>query len=90
LLFFKVIVALGLLIVGGMLVLDQQMNIGQFVAAEIIILLVIDSSEKMILNLDNIFDILSSLEKIGQVTDLELENDSAISIYNIILRHLLQ
>lgn len=79
LLFFKVIVALGLLIAGGMLVLDQQMNIGQFVAAEIIILLVIDSSEKLILNLDNIFDILSSLEKIGQVTDLEIENDSAIS-----------
>jgi ABC-type bacteriocin/lantibiotic exporter with double-glycine peptidase domain len=79
LLFFKVIVALGLLIAGGMLVLDQQMNIGQFVAAEIIILLVIDSSEKLILNLDNIFDILSSLEKIGQVTDLEIENDSAVS-----------
>lgn len=79
LLIFKVIVALGLLIVGGMLVLDQQMNIGQFVAAEIIILLVIDSSEKIILNLENIFDILSSLEKIGQVTDLEIENDSSTS-----------
>jgi ABC-type bacteriocin/lantibiotic exporter with double-glycine peptidase domain len=77
LLIFKVIVALGLLVVGGMLVLDQQMNIGQFVAAEIIILLVIDSSEKIILNLENIFDILSSLEKIGQVTDLELESDTA-------------
>lgn len=70
---FKIIVALGLLVVGGLLVLDQQINIGQFVAAEIIILLVIDSSEKIILNLENIFDILTSLEKVGQVTDLELE-----------------
>ena len=35
---------IGLLIVGGLLVLNEQMNIGQFVAAEIIILLVIDSS----------------------------------------------
>jgi ABC-type bacteriocin/lantibiotic exporter with double-glycine peptidase domain len=74
LLLFKIVVALGLLIVGGLLVLDQQMNIGQFVAAEIIILLVIDSSEKIILNLENIFDILTSLEKLGQVTDLELDN----------------
>ncbi len=73
LLFFKIIVAFGLLIVGGLLVLNQQMNIGQFVAAEIIILLVIDSSEKIILNLENIFDILSSLEKLGQITDLELD-----------------
>jgi ABC-type bacteriocin/lantibiotic exporter with double-glycine peptidase domain len=79
LLIFKIIVAFGLLIVGGMLVLEQQMNIGQFVAAEIIILLVIDSSEKIILNLENVFDILSSLEKIGQVTDLELENEDASS-----------
>lgn len=82
LLFFKIIVGFGLLIVGGMLVLDQQMNIGQFVAAEIIILLVIDSSEKIILNLDNVFDILSSLEKIGQVTDLALENDGTNSSLN--------
>lgn len=73
---FKIIVAFGLLIVGGLLVLNEQMNIGQFVAAEIIILLVIDSSEKIILNLENIFDILTSLEKLGQVTDLELENIS--------------
>ncbi len=79
LLIFKVIVAFGLLIAGGLLVLEQQMNIGQFVAAEIIILLVIDSTEKIIINLDNIFDILSSLEKVGQVTDLDLEKDTADS-----------
>lgn len=76
LLFFKIVVALGLLVVGGLLVLNQQMNIGQFVAAEIIILLVIDSAEKIILNLGNIFDILTSLEKLGQVTDLELDTPS--------------
>ncbi|MBL7884322.1 MAG: ABC transporter ATP-binding protein [Bacteroidia bacterium] len=85
LLVFKIIIALGLLIVGGLLVLDQQMNIGQFVAAEIIILLVIDSSEKIILNLENIFDILTSLEKVGQVTDLELEDlDQNSSLNHII------
>ncbi|MEO5642970.1 MAG: ATP-binding cassette domain-containing protein [Bacteroidia bacterium] len=82
LLLFKIIVALGLLIVGGLLVLNQQMNIGQFVAAEIIILLVIDSSEKIILNLENVFDILTSLEKLGQVTDLELDNQSDNSTLN--------
>ncbi len=82
LLLFKIIVALGLLIVGGLLVLNQQMNIGQFVAAEIIILLVIDSSEKIIMNLENVFDILTSLEKLGQVTDLELDNQSNNSTLN--------
>jgi len=79
---FKIVVALGLLIVGGLLVLDQQMNIGQFVAAEIIILLVLDSSEKLILNLDNVFDILTSLEKVGQVTDLAMDEQSKKSSLN--------
>ena len=48
---FKVLVTAGLLLIGGFLVLDQKMNIGQFVAAEIIVLLVINSVEKLILGL---------------------------------------
>jgi len=43
---FKVIITASLLLIGGFLVLNQQMNIGQFVASEIIILLVINSVEK--------------------------------------------
>lgn len=82
LLCFKIIIALGLLVLGGLLVLNQQMNIGQFVAAEIIILLVIESSEKIILSLENIFDTLTSLEKIGQITDLELDSPSANTTLN--------
>lgn len=78
---FKVLVAAGLLIVGSMLVMDQQMNIGQFVAAEIIILLVMGSVEKLILSLETIYDILASLEKVGQVTDLKLDSDSGIDIH---------
>jgi ABC-type bacteriocin/lantibiotic exporter with double-glycine peptidase domain len=73
---FKVVIALALLIVGGLLVLNQQMNIGQFVAAEIIILLILNSVEKLILSLEVFYDVLTSIEKIGQVTDLPLENTS--------------
>jgi ABC-type bacteriocin/lantibiotic exporter with double-glycine peptidase domain len=82
LLVFKIIVALGLLVIGGLLVLNQKMNIGQFVAAEIIILLVIDLAEKLILNLENIFDTLTSLEKIGEVFDLELDNSHQSKLAN--------
>jgi ABC-type bacteriocin/lantibiotic exporter with double-glycine peptidase domain len=73
---FKVIVATGLLAIGGMLVMQQHMNIGQFVAAEIIILLVMSSVEKLIMSTETIYDVLTSLEKIGQVTDLELDNET--------------
>jgi ABC-type bacteriocin/lantibiotic exporter with double-glycine peptidase domain len=77
LILFKVLITLCLLIVGGFLVLNQQMNIGQFVAAEIIIVLVLSSVEKIILNLDLVYDVLTAIEKIGQVTDLPLEEDTS-------------
>jgi len=70
---FKVLVTAGLLLIGGLLVLNQEMNIGQFVAAEIIILLVISSVEKLILGLETFYDLLTSLEKLGQVVDKDLE-----------------
>ena len=70
---FKVIVTSGLLIIGGVLVLNQQMNIGQFVASEIIILLVIASVEKLIVSLETLYDILTSTEKLGEVVDMEIE-----------------
>lgn len=70
---FKVVVTAGLLLIGGLLVLNQEMNIGQFVAAEIIILLVINSVEKLILGLESFYDVLTSLEKMGQVVDKDIE-----------------
>ncbi|MFV8354797.1 peptidase domain-containing ABC transporter [Flavobacterium sp. XS1P32] len=75
LIIFKIIITASLLSIGGFLVLSQQMNIGQFVAAEIIILLVINSVEKIILGLETFYDVLTSIEKIGQITDLELEDE---------------
>jgi ABC-type bacteriocin/lantibiotic exporter with double-glycine peptidase domain len=73
---FKVIVTASLLLIGGALVLNQEMNIGQFVAAEIIILLVIASVEKLIIGLESFYDVLTSIEKIGQVADKDLESQN--------------
>ncbi|MGX1023974.1 peptidase domain-containing ABC transporter [Psychroflexus sp. MBR-150] len=72
---FKTIVTAGLLFIGGLLVINQQMNIGQFVAAEIVILLMINSVEKLILGLENVYDVLTSIEKIGEITDMPLEKN---------------
>ncbi len=73
---FKVLVTAGLLLIGGFLVLNQKMNIGQFVAAEIIVLLVISSVEKLILGLESFYDVLTSIEKLGQVVDKPIESQN--------------
>lgn len=75
LIIFKILITASLLLIGGFLVINQKMNIGQFVAAEIIILLVINSVEKIILGLETFYDVLTSIEKIGTVTDLEIETE---------------
>ena len=74
---FKVIITACLLFIGGYLVLNQKMNIGQFVAAEIIILLVLNSVEKLIVGLESLYDVLTSVEKIGQIVDLNIEEPQA-------------
>jgi ABC-type bacteriocin/lantibiotic exporter with double-glycine peptidase domain len=84
---FKVLVAAGLLIIGGILVMDQSMNIGQFVAAEIIIIIVLASVEKLILSLETVYDVMTSLEKIGQVVDLELETDKGEDISKLPIKN---
>jgi len=77
---FKVLVTAGLLLIGGFLVLNQLMNIGQFVAAEIIILIIISSVEKLIVGLEPIYDTFTSIEKIAQVVDKKLESQKGGSV----------
>ena len=74
--FFKVLIAFGMLVIGGLLVMEGKMNIGQFVASEIVLVLLINAFEKVILSLDNIYDVLTSVEKIGEVIDMELDDNS--------------
>jgi ABC-type bacteriocin/lantibiotic exporter with double-glycine peptidase domain len=71
---FKVLITLVLLSIGALLVLNQQLNIGQFVAAEIIIVLVLNSVEKLIVSLEQVYDVLTAVEKIGELTELSLDS----------------
>ncbi len=75
---FKTFIVGGLLSLGSLLVLNAEINLGQFVAAEIIIILLINAVEKLILQMEPVYDVLTSLEKIAQVTDIPLENQSGI------------
>jgi ABC-type bacteriocin/lantibiotic exporter with double-glycine peptidase domain len=60
--------------VGVYLLLNQQINIGQFIAADIVILAVISSVEKLILTLDKAYDTLTAIEKLDKIKSAELES----------------
>lgn len=76
---FKVIITAAMLIVGCVLLLEQQINIGQFVAAEIVIIIVINSVEKLIVNLDSVYSTLTSVEKINKLLDKPAEKQGSFA-----------
>ena len=88
---FKVVFVSVLLFFGAFLVQNGELNIGQFVASEIIIFLVINSVEKLVGSLGTCYDIITALYKIEKTfgeddgysflnTDV-VELDSSSKIY---------
>jgi ABC-type bacteriocin/lantibiotic exporter with double-glycine peptidase domain len=77
--FFATAVALrtvlmgSLLLLGSYFVVERQMTFGQFVAAEVIIVQISYAIEKLMTNLNTVFDMVTGSEKLAVVTDLELE-----------------
>ncbi len=69
LIIFKVLIISAMLIVGAVLLVNQQINVGQFIASEIVILMIIGSVEKLIINLDNIYDVMTAVDKINKLID---------------------
>lgn len=70
---FKTLVTASLLIMGTTLVVNREITLGQFVAAEVIIILILNAVEKTIMYMDVMYDLFTAVDKISQITDLPLE-----------------
>lgn len=72
------IITTAMLSIGTYLLINQTLNVGEFIAAEIIILMVIGAVEKLIYNLDSVYDVITGLEKIESLKDNELEKSGSM------------
>lgn len=76
-----------LLFFGAYLVQTGSLNIGQFIASEIVIFLVINSVEKLIGSLNTFYDIITALYKIesmfGEDNDISFLNSDNISVKSL-------
>ena len=70
---FKTLLTGALLILGTTLVVNRSLTLGQFVAAELVIVTVLAGVEKLIRSLATIYDVLTSVDKVGHVMDLPVE-----------------
>ena len=75
LLALEVVATSALLIVGGGLVLSQQLTLGQLVASELIVSAVVASFAKLGKQFESWYDALAAVDKLGHLVDLETDRE---------------
>ncbi|WP_294279785.1 ATP-binding cassette domain-containing protein [uncultured Chryseobacterium sp.] len=75
---FKVIITLAMLVIGTYLLVNQKLNIGAFIATEIVVLSIMAAVEKLIISLESYYDVIASLAKLTKVTELAEEKNGEI------------
>lgn len=69
----QALAATALLGLGGWLVIRKQLTLGQLVAAELIVTVIVGSFAKMGKHLESFYDLLASVDKLGHLFDLPTE-----------------
>lgn len=73
----------GLLALGGSLVIKGEINLGQFVAAELIIFGVLTGIVRLVSYLEYFYDLLAAFDKVGIIEDLPKEKNGTQIIKKI-------
>jgi ABC-type bacteriocin/lantibiotic exporter with double-glycine peptidase domain len=80
---FKTLITAAMLIVGATLLVDQQINIGQFIASDLVIITIIGSVEKLLVSLDAFYEMFTSVEKMNAIIGAEKETEGTGVLGNI-------
>jgi ABC-type bacteriocin/lantibiotic exporter with double-glycine peptidase domain len=75
----QAVASTALLGLGGYLVIQGQLTLGQLVAAEIVVALVVASFTKLGKQLESYYDLLAGMDKLGHLTDLPLEREGGVT-----------
>lgn len=70
--------AAGLLSIGGFLVINGQLTLGQLVAAELIVAVVVGSFAKLGKHMESYYDLLAACDKLGSLFELPVEDEHGL------------
>lgn len=70
----QAVAATVLLGLGGWLVIQGQLTLGQLVAAELIVMMIVGSFAKIGKHLESFYDLLAAVDKLGHLFDLPIES----------------
>lgn len=69
----QAIAATALMGIGGWLVIAGQITLGQLVASELIVMIIVGSFTKLGKHIESFYDLLASVDKLGHMFDLKIE-----------------
>ncbi len=78
LLLVQALASTALLAIGGWLVIDNQLSLGQLVAAELIVAVVVGSFAKLGKHIESFYDLMASIDKLGVLLDLPTERTDGL------------
>ncbi|MFO0613434.1 MAG: ABC transporter ATP-binding protein [Polyangiaceae bacterium] len=76
----QVVASAAVLGVGGWLVIEGKLSLGQLVAAELVVTLVVAGIAKLGKYLETYYDLLAGVDKLGQLVDLPLEAPTGLAL----------
>jgi ABC-type bacteriocin/lantibiotic exporter with double-glycine peptidase domain len=74
----QAVAATTLLGLGGWLVIQGELTLGQLVAAELIVMMIVGSFAKMGKHLESFYDLLAGVDKLGHLFDLPVERQDKL------------
>ena len=78
LLLVQALASTALLAIGGWLVITGQLSLGQLVAAELIVAVVVGSFAKLGKHMESFYDLMASVDKLGSLLDLPIERTDGL------------
>jgi putative ABC transport system ATP-binding protein len=80
LLLTQAVASTALLAIGGWLVISGQLSLGQLVAAELIVAVVVGSFAKLGKHIESFYDLMASVDKLGSLLDLPIERTDGLLV----------
>lgn len=77
---FEAIASSGVLLIGAWLVINEKMTIGQLVAAEIVVLMIITAINKIVQKIETWYDLLTAIDKVNYISKLDKERSDGLSL----------
>lgn len=78
--FIEAFASAGVLAIGGWLVINGKLSLGQLVAAELIVLMILSALDKVVQKLGSWYDLLTAIDKVSVIDSLSSERKGGDSL----------